>query len=65
MKRDNQGSVVMKSASSAATRTKTWSPAKREFAQRVTSSGSFTQQKSTTATDSKSGPAAHQGQQKK
>jgi hypothetical protein len=64
MKRDNQSSVVMKSASNAATRTGTWSTAKREFAQKVTASGSFTKEPPLTG-GAKSQEVSHQGQQKK
>jgi hypothetical protein len=41
MKESSQRSGVMNSASSAASRTAEWSVAKREFADRVTSSGSI------------------------
>jgi hypothetical protein len=47
MKPNDQGSVLMKSANTAAKRTGTWSTAKREFAARVTTSGSFTQKSGT------------------
>jgi hypothetical protein len=65
MKRDNQGTAVMKSANSAATRTGSWSVAKREFAQRVTASGSFKQMTATPAAESTSHVASPSGKHKK
>jgi hypothetical protein len=41
MKQTPQQSGVMKAANSAATKVSTWSPAKQNFAQRVTTSGGF------------------------
>jgi hypothetical protein len=64
MKRAVQASVVMKSASKAASRTGRWSPAKQDFAQRVTASGSFAQKTAASAVGSKSGAAARQGPHK-
>jgi hypothetical protein len=49
MKQSDQKSSVMKLASSAATRTGSWSPAKQDFAHRVTTSGSVAN-KATNAT---------------
>jgi len=53
----------MKSASSAAARTDTWSPARQNFAYRVTTTGSFAQ-KVTTETPAK-GQMSQQVEQKK
>jgi hypothetical protein len=39
--KQGEKSSVMKSANSAANRTGRWSPAKQDFAHRVTTSGSF------------------------
>jgi hypothetical protein len=39
VKREHEKSEVMKNASNAATRIGGWSPAKKEFARRVTSAG--------------------------
>jgi hypothetical protein len=41
MKQHDQKSSVMKSANSAATRISSWSTAKQDFANRVTTSGSI------------------------
>jgi hypothetical protein len=43
MKQNDQKSPVMKAASSAAARTGSWSPAKQDFAHRVTTSSSMAQ----------------------
>jgi hypothetical protein len=48
MKQSDQKSAVMKAASSAATRTVNWSPAKQDFANRVTASGSMAQKAAST-----------------
>jgi hypothetical protein len=55
----------METASNAGSRTESWSIAKREFAQRATASGSFTEKSTTLASDSQSIAASQQAEQKK
>jgi hypothetical protein len=53
MKQVNQGSGVMKTASSAAARTDSWSPARQNFAHRVINAGSFAQKSAAAGTNTK------------
>ena len=68
VKRGHERSDVMKNANSAATRIGNWSPAKKEFAHRVTGSGTLGEDqissKSTAGGRQQSGPreqSAHKG----